>query len=290
MQTLIVENAGNTCYISSLLMGLFYKPSSNNLLSNDIKDGNLIYLQEYIRINFIEKVRSNKSVSFSIMDEIRLLCLINGWKNDKEIYDQQDVNEFYIFLIEKFNGPLIETQRKTITEALPHKNDTGPIEKIPFIPLSTSGKNIRIKKMLNLWICDNVTKVKRFILTNNGKEEKYVSSLNTYEIKNSPNIMALSINRFKDSMERDNTDVIINVKICPYLDNTFNTQVWNFHSAICHKGDTPKCGHYYTLLNNNNKWYIFDDNKIPSLYEVSMKDEILTSQIKKDCIFLIYTM
>ena len=50
MEPFIIENAINTCYIDSLLMGLLYKSSSiNNILTNDIKNSIGIYLQEYIK-------------------------------------------------------------------------------------------------------------------------------------------------------------------------------------------------------------------------------------------------
>ena len=50
MEPFIIENAINTCYIDSLLMGLLYKPSLiDNILNKDLKSSFGIYLQEYIK-------------------------------------------------------------------------------------------------------------------------------------------------------------------------------------------------------------------------------------------------
>ena len=49
-------------------------------------------------------------------------------------------------------------------------------------------------------------------------------------------------------------------------------------------------GHYYALLCNGEKWYLFDDSKNPSLKEVSLKDEDIDIKIKKQSIFLLYKL
>lgn len=296
MESFIIENAGNTCYIDSLLMGLFYTKSSLEvMLDKDIKNTMGIYLQEFIKEKFIKMVRDNKSILSEDMTMIKTLCFQLGWRvtnsnthYNEEFYRQQDVNEFFTFLMEIFENELIEITRHTITEI---NDETGAKEYIPFIPLAIpeSHNPVTIKQMLHAWLFDNISDFKKFVPQN--QREEYVSGLNTYTITNIPNMLALSINRFKEQDTRIDTDVIIQKKIIlPAKDNYFNSYEWFFHAAICHKGISTRSGHYYTLLSNNNKWYLFDDMKVPCLKEVSMTDKSVTNLIKKECIFLIYKL
>ena len=54
MESFIIENAINTCYIDSLLVSLFYKPSIiDSVLNKDLKNATGLYLQEYIKERFV---------------------------------------------------------------------------------------------------------------------------------------------------------------------------------------------------------------------------------------------
>ncbi len=303
-----VQNVGNTCYIDSLLMGLFYTPSSNDILLNkDIKAGDAIYLQEYLKVHFVNQVRNNLSVTGDVMDMIRILCAQVGWRSDmiddddnEELYNQQDVNEFYTFLLEKFEGQLIDTKRRTVTGAIEDSDDFGHDEKIPFIPLTIPKIKpngdaeidyVTVKELLHNWMYDNQSDVKRFVEHDQlGKKEQTVTGLNTYDIINNPNIITLSVNRFADLEKRDNTAVIIQKKISPFANYmSFDRPEWSFHAAICHKGDSYRSGHYYALISHNDgNFYLFDDLEVPCLQQVSMSDRSVTDKIKYDCVFLIY--
>src|SRR3990172_8239455 len=137
----VVENGVNTCYMDSLLMALFYSPSTNEfLLKKDLESNDHLLLQEYIKVHFVDQVRSGKSITSEIINMIRNLCFQSGWRsvdydsNPEEFFQQQDVNEFYNFIINIFNGPMIDIKRKTIFEA--SHDEEGKEESIPFIPLS----------------------------------------------------------------------------------------------------------------------------------------------------------
>jgi len=312
----IVENGYNTCYISSLLMSLFYKPSYlDNILNCDPKSACYFYLQDIIKIKFVDNVRKNISVSAEIMNEIRNYCNICGWKNENinEIINQQDVNEFYTFIIDAMNIYPIEIQRHTITEALSNENDTGRIEKIPFINLTiptqdnltnTKDNNIlkkkednkkdelSVKELLNNWLNHNIVDIKREIINDFGEKEiKYVKALNIYKVMNVPLFVAISINRFS-SIESKKNKIKIDIKKKIKLHNTGENKgiKWKIHSIICHKGETIRTGHYYSIIfGSDNKWLIFDDLIIPSLKQVNIKDTAIMNKIKEECVFLIYT-
>lgn len=277
MEPFVVENAINTCYIDSLLMGLFYNPSTIDIiLNNDLNNSFGIYLQEYIKQKFVKCIRSNKSVLTDDIEMIRVISSEVGWSNKTEYIEQQDVREFYIFIANLFEIEKIEIKRKSII-ANSNNNFVGDKEIVPYIPLSLpKEQTITIKKMLSLWQYDNISNI--------GDNDV----LNTYNITNNPLIICLSINRFDNDGKRIHTNVIIQKKI-HINEKALNTNSWYFHAAICHKGDTLKSGHYYTLISgDNNRWYIFDDLNVPCVKEVRMDDPEVTGMIKKECFFIIY--
>lgn len=294
MEPFIIENAGNTCYIDSLLMSLFYTPTHiDRLLNKEIKNTMGIYLQEYIKEKFVNNIRNNKSITYDDIEMIRALCFQIGWrnspdtnKNNDEYINQQDVNEFFIFLMDLFENECIEITKSTLSDNSSDKMDNNVVEKIPFIPLALpeSIANISIKQMLHNWLYDNISEIK------NTDDKDYTKRLHIYNITNLPYIICLSVNRFTNEGIRIETDVIIQKKIRPYDNRFINSNEWGFHAAICHRGTTNKSGHYYSLINYADIWYIFDDLEFPCMQEVKMDDKYVTDMIKKDCVFLIYRL
>jgi ubiquitin C-terminal hydrolase len=309
MDPFMVTNAGNTCYIDSLLISLFYFPSNihNLVLEIDPKNPNSIYLQECIKTTFVNPVKNNKNIQGETMDMIRNICFSLGWKNNNinEYYAQQDIGEFYEFIMNNIGGMLIETQRRTIIEnALPDADDIGKIENMSFIPLSipSDSKVAYLNSMLSSWMHDNPMDIQRNVINNiTGKtEQMYVRGLSSYRIVNIPPIIPLWINRYSNTHTRIDTDVIIQESINPYKnsyqENTINISAhgikWNIHSIICHQGETSKSGHYFTIVYDDiyKKWYMFDDLNIPCMIEISMKDKNIINCIKKNCVFIIYKL
>lgn len=292
----IVENGFNTCYIDSLLMALFYSPSHiyETMLNCDPVDLNFMYFQEIIKTNFIESVRKNNSVLFDTMNEIRNYAFINGWKNDNpdEMIEQQDVNEFYIFLQEHLNTQYIELKRYTVTEGLPSKDDDGTIEKVPFISLQLKqGTETTIPILLNAWLNDNPVDIKRETINSDGNTvTSNIKGLNIFRLNNIPTFIPLSINRFDSSLlTKITTKVDIKEKI-KLFDNSgdYSNIRWTIHAVICHAGDNLKNGHYYTLLHHSNKWLLFDDMSVPCLKEIEISNTIVVDKIKSECVFIIY--
>ena len=294
MEPFIIENAGNTCYIDSLLMSLFYTPTHiDRLLNKEITNTLGIYLQEYIKEKFVNNIRNNKSITYDDIEMIRALCFQIGWrnspdtnKNNDEYINQQDVNEFFIFLMDLFDNECIEITKSTLSDNSSDKMDNNVVEKIPFIPLALpeSIPNISVKQMLHNWLYDNISEIK------NTDDKDYTKRLHIYNITNLPYIICLSVNRFTNEGTRIETDVIIQKKIRPYDNRFINSNEWGFHAAICHKGATNRSGHYYSLVNVGQKWYVFNDLDVPCMKEVRMDDGEVTGMIKRDCVFLIYRL
>ena len=77
-----------------------------------------------------------------------------------------------------------------------------------------------------------------------------------------------------------NNKININRKIKLNLDDTTD---WVFHSAICVKDN-----HYYTLLQNCGKWFIYNSNNVPCLTEIKMNNREIIDMIMTDVILIIY--
>jgi uncharacterized UBP type Zn finger protein len=297
----LVENGGNTCYIDSLLMALFYTESHiDAILTKPPKQDSYVYLQEFIKGCFVDKVRSSQNVTMETINELRYILMNCGWLDADELFNQQDVNEFFTFIADKFDITVIELIQQTITDV--DKKETSTIEKMPFIPLSlpyntelqTCIKDrINVTDMFHDWLYKNEVNVQR----DYKNSTMNVSGLSVYHIHNVPEFVALSINRFPTVEKRVEIDVIIQKKLTPFK-HTANPDIkdieWSFHAAVCHKGDTLRSGHYYSLLfkkkGDKDVWYIFDDQVQPCLEEVNMADKKITNQIKRDCVFLLYQL
>lgn len=297
-----VENGINTCYIDAVLMGLFYTPSTiyYNMLECDPKNDMFLYFQEMLKYNFIDHVRKHKSITSDNINSIRnfLFFNVNWLHNDYiELLEQQDISEFYTFLIDNMsNNMYIEIKRKTITEGFDSANDTGIIEKIPFIPLTITPDakdqtvEISVKDMIKNWLTNNPVTVTRETIVNNEKISQNVPGINIYHVTNIPNIVPLYINRFTSiDAKKNNTPIDIKEKIRLFdINDDLGKIKWSIHSVICHTGDTMKNGHYYTLLINASKWLMFDDMSIPCLSEVDMSNDKLVNKIKSEAVFIIY--
>ena len=300
IEAFIIENAGNTCYIDTVLMALFYPQVTQlaeQLLKRDVDDS-IIWLQECIYNNFVTNIRENKSVLYSEIELIRHLSIQNGWitggnevSDANILFEQQDASLYYSFLLDKFHGTMIEIQRKTLIEGQ-NIEEIGEIEKIPFISLVTgsTGRPIRISEMLTDWLENNHSTFKRQV----GDDLIEVNGLNTYYIVNIPTLLGLSINRFKMADTRDYTDIIIEKRLSPYKHNSIipNLHKYTFQAAICHQGESHKQGHYYAIIHDSDRYFLFDDRLQPSLVEVILKGDFINREVidmlKRDVVFLLY--
>jgi uncharacterized UBP type Zn finger protein len=212
-----------------------------------------------------------------------------GWVNEKEYYEQQDINEFYNFLANIFELEPIKLQKNMFDMNIGinnnnHKNIIST-DQVTFINLTPAKSNsdIKIKDLIYNWFYDNTIDTKN----ENGKT---IKNLGMYQMTNTPYLISLSINRFNNNGERIDTNIIIQKKITLYNEQILNNTKWNFHSAVCHSGENNRSGHYYTLLSDKGKWYFFNDLDVPCMKEIVMSDLDVTKLIKKECVFLIYKL
>ena len=275
----VVENGLNTCYIDSLFVGLFYKHNDglSNILECIPKKPEGYYLQELIKLKFVEAIKRKYSITFSTMNEIRNYSVICGWSNNSDITEQKKCSDYYNFIYELFDIPPLELEIIEIKDNILTNN----IEKVvtPYIHLDLH-KDDNIKNLLTNWI--NKT------INNTGK-----NTINCYKLTNIPQFVIMNVNRFDNKGKRTQfkLDIMRRIKFFNINDNTQNYLKWKIHSVICHNGNKENIGHYYTIINTHrNKWILFDDEIIPSFKEIDFEDSDFKDKIMLEAIMIIYTI
>jgi hypothetical protein len=255
MHNFIIEDGYNTSYMDSLFMGLFYTPSLiENILLNTIpKKIDNIYLQEIIKDKFVDIIKNGKSVLFDSINEIRNIFFMYGWLDYDMICNNQSVNNFYNFIAEMFILPIkIQKKYNTNNDTLSDYNNIYCIN----INLDEKSENmISLKDIYIKWL----------------EHEQLM-------IINIPHILPFYINR---NNNKNKINILRRIKLDPTDDD--NTLDWIFHSAICLKDD-----HYYTLLQNCGKWFIYDNNNIPCINEIKMNDTELINKIMTEVVMIFY--
>jgi hypothetical protein len=285
----IIEKGYKTSYISSLLMGLFYKSNTNlEVLINTFPDNPaIIYLQELIKDNFVYQVRKHFSIKNQNINEIRNYMLINKYINKQDIINdenlennnlfyiiQEDIGNFYKYLLDCFNGEYIYFEIFKITDntILTVNNKL----KLPYISINPTS-NTSIRELFINWL------------------DKYINKNNTYSYKllKIPTYLAFYINRYdnNDNRIKYEIDIMKKIKFFNNIDSTQKYIQWKIHAIICNEGEKFEDSHYYSVLNDyNNNWILFNDNNIPSVSQIDMGNDDIIEKIRKECMFIIYVI
>lgn len=260
MKAFIIEHNNNNSYISALLVGLFYDHSKiDNLLVKPLENNNNIYLQEYIMHHFVNKIRSNKSIMSKTITQIDTISRYLGW-NDNSL------EKYFVFLSQAFENEYIEIK----------DNNEGLKSTIPYIPLELGNKNeYKLSELINKWLNNNNI--------NTNESDSFI-------INNIPQFICLTLNRFNSFGNKLDNNVLISKRISILNNDLIYNTKWDFHSAICYKGDNISDGYYYTLFYYKDKWFLCDSNLIPCIREVKMDDPVITTNLKKDSIMLFYKL
>jgi len=283
MKPFIIDNNNNISYINSLLFGLFYTITcTENLLHNNVSDSFKIYLQETILTYFVDKIRNHKSININGIESIRNICFYNGWLNSNinKYYDNQNVADFYTFLMVTLNNNPIIIDETIITESLLNNKKIKNVINTMTIPIILN-KNTTIKQSFILW--------SDYIYESNVENDidHTVTSIQR-SITNVPQIIAFKINRWDNKGNKIKFQVDIEKKFKSNYQSIISEHSWTFLCAICFSGENSKIGHYYTILSNLNNYYIFDDTKIPCLCEINKPDDNLINKLKQDTVLVIY--
>ena len=244
-----VEDGYNTSYIDSALIALFYKPTHlYELLTEIPEDIKFVYLQEIILSNFVEQIRKNYSISSTYINEIRNYSIMCGWKYGYSITDLYDVQDYLTFLLKGLNSYPMTIETMS-----------SKIVQINCITLNLF-EDSTLKKLLNDWIES----------TTDGIQYKFVDL---------PQLITIYIDRKKEG-----TKIDIMKKIQFAKNNTHNNASWIIHSLIC-KTKSHYYAVVYTLYGN---WYLFDNNKLPSILQIDITNNDISEKIKQECVIVLY--
>jgi len=214
----IIEDGYNTSYIVSFIIALFYKSSdADNILNIDPYDIQFTYIQEFIKIRFIESLRRGYSIHSDVINELRNHLIKCEWCNNisdiHSIISLKGIDEFYKYFMAK-----IYNNSHNITLARIDKNtntDTNQIVSVPLIELTLPDglDKIGINSLFKAWLGSNIS----------------LGSYN-YKITSLPDILPLFIKR---NDNKTKIDIKQYIKFFDAKDSLQSKLVWKIHSFIC---------------------------------------------------------
>ena len=258
----IFDNYKRSDYISSTIVALFYTKKNNDFLNKSLENPLSIYIQKFIQINFIEKLKNGVSINYKVIKDFLKIIINNNYyiKKDNNIFS------FYKYLSNIFLINYIEYKNTNLIDDIDKNKNL-----ISIIDLDINDKidnTISLKDLIDNWLLN-----------------KCNNNLDVKKILNIPELIALKINRNNRSI-----DININKKICIFnYTRQYDLEKlrWNILSIICQDSIS---NNYYSVLIINEKWYLFNDMEIPCFKEISMSNNLITNKIKKECLLLFYRL
>lgn len=278
ISTIVVANGFNTSYLDSLLVAMFYKSSHlRSFLTQYPEKSKFIYLQELINNNFINTIKNGYSVDTSIINEIRNYSIVCGWKEGENIADLYSVIDYMKFLMHGIGFGQIDFEFIEFNEFNNIENEKVKTMSMNYIDTIIS-ENTNVKILLEKWYETNIKKPK----TSN---EHFRILCNKF--KEIPLMIPIFFNREKGTSY--NVDIKKKIKFKKNNDSVQNNVSWIIHALICFSSFGS--GSYYSIINTDvDKWFLFSNEKIPSLIEIKIYDPEISNKIKQECILAIYRL
>lgn len=195
---MIVKSIKGMSYVNTVLVSLFYPETSiTTVLNNNSNNSNAVttYLQEFIKHNFINKIKDGKSILEPTLLELQNILIKTGWEPDTSKIS--NISTFYEFLIKLFNGPVI----------------------------CTNINSDNVSSYINLYTPVNLN------LNQNKISVQQLLTQNKTVIVNSPSFIALKLERTSNPINIT-VQKKISIKCGNYFGTDIN-HYWIFHTAIC---------------------------------------------------------
>ena len=260
--SLVIEDGHNTSYITSFISALFYKSLNIDLLLDKIPhDIKFIFVQEFIKINFIESFKKGNTIYCEVINELRNYINLCGWAEKiNEMISHRNIYDFYDFFIEnidpKFglnfyryeNNKIVNINMKTINIIIP--------DNINYVNLSD---------LFKLWLKSYITL------------DKY-----KYKIDEFTPLIAIHLSR-KNNI-KTKVDIMTKIKFFNIDDKLQNKLLWKIQSMIC----KDENDNYYSIVHDNHKWLMISDKYIPSIKEISMFNQEDVYKLSTEVVFVFY--
>ena len=260
-----LRNPGVLCYINSSIQVLYHISSfSRFVFSIDIDK-----LSKYQKVvEALQKLFVSLYYGGSAQSAEELLKSF-GWETSK-MAEQQDVQEFIRFLIDKLDTSL----KNTIYDNQISKFMEGKIKKTIYCYAEDKTLARTITKedsfydlTLPLQPGNLIDALKLVTITKEKLSQQYLTEDNQpydaesiTEISELPIILTISLNRFSNQGKKINSVFTFDPEIDlePFICGKADETKYTLYAIIIHRGHSNS-GHYYSFINIESKWYKFDD-------------------------------
>lgn len=272
-----LNNIGNTCYLNSAMQLVI----NCTVLSKVILTHNFDNKALNIYKSFLIDYKKNKVVNPIIIKNLvgnKIKKFLNN--------NQHDAHEFLIYLIEileegfkneyknddkminniKLNS-LVSTIFDTTVSSIIYSEETNEKtknrvgEKILSIPIPNT-PNPSLNDCLNLF--SEIEKLEGDSKWKSEKENKLVNAYKRLYLKSLPKYLIIQLKRFSffSFSNKNNKDINVPINL------NINESKYSLRGIIYHSGNVNG-GHYVSVINLKNKWYLCDDSSISELNDIS---------------------
>lgn len=296
-----INNLGATCAINSLIQMICRCQRLRDvILNSNTGEGTFTNeLKEIIDLIYNQKKSLNP---MKFIDNFYIT-----FKGVFNRFEQLDINELWFYVFDKINDETSISLESDLDEyeskiAVFNNNKTSDILKLvqgvfiniiscsncghkshsfePFITIPVDiYENKSIADLVGLAIDDEIREQDEWKCENCNGNHKYLKMKKIWKL---PDILFISLNRFKDVNNKNNTEVYINENLNFNLNNIRNYN-YNLQSIGLHFGNLQG-GHYISVCNINNETFnIYNDE----IVRVINKDEFIQNHLKNNTAYLI---
>jgi len=298
-----INNLGSTCAINSLIQMICRCDKLRNVILNaKVNEGTFTYELKEI-LDLIHN--QNKSIN-------PIKFINNFYMTFKGIFnrfEQIDINELWFYIIDKINEEtsisinihpnmnqyelsLMRHNNNKLSDILNlvqgvyinviscqncnHKSHS--IEPFITIALDIDSENKSIADLIMLSITDELREKDEWKCENCNGNHKYLKMKRILKL---PQILVISLNRFKDIFNKNNTEVYVNEDLNFTIQN--NEIIYKLKSIGLHYGNLHG-GHYMSVCNINNETFnLYNDEIVKSIN----KNDFIQNNLKNNTAYLI---